>query len=147
MEEDVYEKEMELMAVLRKLYKTLDDSLSKNLKELGISTTDYLILTVLDSTGGIPMQKLGEHLLITSGTITYATDRIIKKGLVIKIQDNDDKRKFYLTLTDDGYDMLRRVNREHLPYISKVLGSFSGDELDEITETIKKLAISVEKNR
>lgn len=143
----MYEKEMKLMAALRKLYKTLDDSLSKHLKELGISTTDYLILAVLEGTGPIPMQKLGDHLLITSGTITYATNRIINKGLVMKIQDNEDKRKFFLKLTDDGYDMLRRVNREHLPYISKVLGSFSEDELDDITETIKKLIISVEKNR
>ncbi|WP_105618666.1 MarR family winged helix-turn-helix transcriptional regulator [Vallitalea okinawensis] len=143
----MYEKEMKLMTALRKLYKTLDDSLSKNLKELGISTTDYLILAVLEGTGPIPMQKLGDYLLITSGTITYATNRIINKGLVMKIQDNDDKRKFFIKLTDDGYDMLRRVNREHLPYISKVLGSFSGDELDDITETIKKLIISVEKNK
>ncbi|PAB60154.1 MarR family winged helix-turn-helix transcriptional regulator [Anaeromicrobium sediminis] len=143
----MYEKEIKLMTALRKLYKTLDDALTKNLKELGISTTDYLILAVLEGTGPIPMQKLGDYLLITSGTITYATNRIIDKGLVMKIQDNDDKRKFFLKLTDDGYDMLRRVNREHLPYISKVLGSFSGDELDEITETIKKLIISVEKNR
>ncbi|WP_432666758.1 MarR family transcriptional regulator [Wukongibacter baidiensis] len=143
----MYEKEMKLMAALRKLYKTLDDSLSKHLKELGISTTDYLILTVLEDTGPIPMQKLGDHLLITSGTITYATNRIINKGLVMKIQDNEDKRKFFLKLTDDGYDMLKKVNKEHLPYISKVLGSFSGDELDEITETIKKLGASVEKNK
>ena len=143
----VYEKEMKLMAALRKLYKTLDDSLSKHLKELGISTTDYLILVVLDGTGPIPMQELGDHLLITSGTITYATNRIINKGLVIKVQDSEDKRKFFLKLTDVGYDTLRRVNKEHLPYISKVLGSFSGDQLDEMTETIKKLGTTVKKDK
>lgn len=143
----MYEKEMKLMAALRKLYKTLDDSLSKHLKKLGISTTDYLILTVLESTGPIPMQQLGNHLLITSGTITYATNRIINKGLVMKIQDNEDKRKFFLKLTDNGYDTLRRVNKEHLPYISKILGSFSSDELDETTKTIKKIGTAVEKNK
>ncbi len=142
----MYDKEIKLMIVLKKLYKTLNDSLAKDLKRLGISVTDYAILSVLESTGAIPMQKLGELVLITSGTITYATDRILKVGLVKKIQDEFDKRKFLIELTETGYETLKNINSEHLPYLGKVLGSFSGDELDEITGTIKKLGISVQEN-
>lgn len=142
----MYNKQIKLMVVLRKLYKTFNDSLATDLKRLGISSTDYAILSVLESTGAIPMQKLGEHVSITSGTITYATDRIIKIGLVKKIQDEVDKRKFFIELTKNGSIALKNINSEHLPYLSRVLGGFSDEELDEITGTIKKLGISVQEH-
>lgn len=143
----MYEKELRLIEALRKLYKNLDDSLAKHLKELGVSSSDFLMLSVLEKTGPITMQILGEHLSITSGTITYVTDRAISKGLVMKIQDSEDKRKFFLKLTDFGHETLSRVSSEHLPYIRKVFSAFSDDELDEITGTIIRLGVSVKKNK
>ena len=143
----MFESELALMAALRKLYKTLDDSLSRNLKELGVSTTDYLIMSILNGTGPIPMQKLREYVLISSGSITYATNRIIGKGYVMKVQDHDDKRMYHVQLTSKGEIFYAQINEQHLPYISQLLSSFSNEELKKITKEITNLSNSVEDNK
>lgn len=143
----MFETELTLMAALRRMYKTLDDSLSRNLKELGISTTDYLIMSILNGTGPIPMQKLRDYVLISSGSITYATNRIIEKGFVMKVQDEEDKRMFYVQLTSEGEEFYHDINEQHLPYISKLLSSFSKEELAEFTNAITHLSDSVEKSK
>ncbi len=143
----VYDKEIKLLSSLTKLNKVLDGCLIIHLKKLGISRADYVILNVLRGSGPMPMQQLGDYLKITSGTITYATNRVISRGLVKKTQHKEDRRTFYIELTKQGYETLERINKEHLPYISKIFGSLSNEDLDDITENIRKLDASVTKNR
>ena len=143
----MYEKEIKLMTVLRKLNKSVDNVLATDLNKLGISATDYSLLSILESSGPIPMQEIGKYLNITSGSITYAVERLVKNNMVSKVQDITDKRKFMVELSACGKNKLKLVNENHLPYLAKVFGSFSKDDLDNITETIKLLGKSMEKNK
>lgn len=140
----MYDQEIKLITVLSKMNRSLNDRLGQNLKSHGITTTDYVILTVLRDYGEIPMQKIGELVFITSGTITYATNRLIKQGMISKRQDSDDRRKFFIKLSVVGENRLKDVNEKHEPYLADLLSDFSSDDLVGFTEMAKRIGKSVE---
>lgn len=47
-------------------------------------------------------KELGEKTLITKGTLTGVLDRLDKKGLIVRVQGDDDRRQFFVKLTPVG---------------------------------------------
>lgn len=140
------EKKIKLMVVLKKMSKSFMDTLAKDVEQYGLSTMDYSILATVKDLKEVPMQKLGEYVFITSGTITYATNRLIKQGYLEKLQDDRDRRIFHLRLTKAGRDKVNFVDEHHLPYLDNLLSGLTEDELDETISVIKRLGKSVEEH-
>ncbi len=140
----MYDQQIKLMTVLTKMNRALNDKLSKDLRSRGITPTDYMILSVLRDGKEIPMQRLGKLVLITSGTITYATNRLIKQDMILKRQDPLDNRRFHISLSDAGRTRLQMVNEGHEPYLARLLSDFTVEDLDDFTEMVKRIGRSVE---
>ena len=56
----------------------------------------------LQEPGNVTSVGLKSMLMITSGGITRATDRLVRKGLVTRNEDPDDGRRVHLRLTTEG---------------------------------------------
>eukprot|EP00873_Tetraselmis_striata_P011270 jgi/Tetstr1/431534/TSEL_002186.t1 len=72
------------------------------LAPLGLTYTQYLALMVLWETGEISVKRLGERLLLDSGTLTPLLKRMEAAGLVARRRDPDDERRVLVTLTQAG---------------------------------------------
>lgn len=128
---------VKLMTVLARMIKSLTDKVQDNLKSLGMSTTDFTILAALNEQDEIAMQKLGEIALITSGTITYAVNKLVKNGYVLKRQDESDKRIFWACITEHGRERFNEVMDEHLIFMNQLLGDFDESEKEQMIEMAK----------
>ncbi|UUZ89782.1 hypothetical protein LJK87_27395 [Paenibacillus sp. P25] len=58
---------LKLFVVLSKAYKTIMERAERDMKQYGMSPTEFTILEVLYTKGRIPLQQIGEKILITSG--------------------------------------------------------------------------------
>jgi MarR family 2-MHQ and catechol resistance regulon transcriptional repressor len=75
---------------------------SARLRAFGFTESQFDIIATLGNTAGMTCKELGEKTLITKGTLTGVLNRLDKKGLIERVQDDDDRRQLLVKLTQAG---------------------------------------------
>ncbi|MCZ8513738.1 MarR family transcriptional regulator [Paenibacillus filicis] len=132
---------LKLFVVLSKAYKTVMDRAVKDMKQYDLSPSEFTILEVLYTKGRIPLQQIGEKILITSGSITYNIDKLEKKGLLKRVPCEEDRRVTYAEITAAGHDLFDRIFPAHSDSIHAIMKSLSLEEKQAATSLLKKLGI------
>jgi DNA-binding MarR family transcriptional regulator len=102
-----------------RLYKPLLDP-------IGITYPQYLVMLVLWEDEGIPVKRLGEQLMLDSGTLTPLLKRLESMGLVARRRNSADERQVLISLTEQG-----RHLRDKAQAVPAAVGCATG--LDEAT--------------
>lgn len=139
------ETNVKLMTEFGKLSSTFMNILGKNLDELGLAGSSYLILAHLNQVGRAKTQQIGQVAVITSGTITHMVNKLVKKGYVNKIQDDKDKRVFWVEITSQGRIVFDRVHEEHIRFLDLLLEDFAEEEKTMLIEQLKYFGKKIEK--
>ena len=86
------------------------------------------------------LRDLNRHVLLTQPSVSRLVDRLVSRGFVAKCPEPNDARGTIIRLTDEGYDMFRRVAVEHIKTINARVGSrLDQAELEQLTELCDKL--------
>jgi DNA-binding MarR family transcriptional regulator len=86
------------------------------------------------------LRDLNKHLLLTQPSVSRLVDRLVQRGLVVKVSDPGDGRGTIVCLTDDGYEQFKRVAVLHAESIRKrVGGALDEDELRQLARLSDKL--------
>src|ERR1700755_54108 len=78
--------------VLGRAAKAVEVRAQESIAHTGLGITDFAILEALLHKGAMPVNTLGRKLLLTSGSITTAVDRLVAKGLVARGEHSEDRR-------------------------------------------------------
>jgi MarR family 2-MHQ and catechol resistance regulon transcriptional repressor len=89
--------------------------------------------------GPLPINKIGQKVLLTSGSMTAAVDRMQARGLVRRVQDPSDGRSFYVHLTEKGRKTIKTAYAKHAKNLEKIAGVLSDRERIEIVRLLKKI--------
>ncbi|MFD0620108.1 MarR family winged helix-turn-helix transcriptional regulator [Paenibacillus sp. GCM10027629] len=130
---------LKLLVVLSKAYKTIMDSVSKDIRTYDLSPSEFGILEVLFTKGRIPLQQIGEKILITSGTMTYNIDKLVKKGWIARIPSHEDRRVIFAELTAQGQEFFGQIFPQHADRIHELMGGLSQTQKEEAIEMLKLL--------
>jgi MarR family 2-MHQ and catechol resistance regulon transcriptional repressor len=134
---------LKLFVVLSKAYKTIMDRAVKDMKQHGMSPSEFTVLEVLYSKGRFPMQQIGDKILVTSGSVTYNIDKLEKKGLLKRVLCEEDRRVIYAEITDAGTELFDRIFPDHAKMVDQLMSSLSLNEKLEATQLLKKLGKGV----
>jgi MarR family transcriptional regulator, 2-MHQ and catechol-resistance regulon repressor len=135
-----------LMVVVQKLNMTFNSTMGKNISDLGLTTSEFIVLAHLNNKEKEKIQNLAKIAFVTSGTATYIVNKLINQGYVMKNQDDRDKRVFWISITDNGEKRYLAVFRKHMIYLNKVLGKFSEKEKLEFIEQVKYFGKHIEES-
>jgi MarR family transcriptional regulator, 2-MHQ and catechol-resistance regulon repressor len=142
--DDAQAASLKLFVVLSKAYKTVTDRAVKDMKQHGLSPSEFMILEVLYSKGRIPLQQIGEKILITSGSITYNIDKLEKKNLIKRVPCKEDRRVIYAEITTAGNELFDRIFPDHAANIHSLMKTLSLKEQQDAAELLKKLGKGAE---
>jgi MarR family 2-MHQ and catechol resistance regulon transcriptional repressor len=131
--------------VLWKAAKAIEKVDRASIAETGLHLSDFQIMEVLLHKGPQPINTIGEKVLLTSGSMTAAANRLEKKGLVKRVQDPSDGRCFNVHLTDEGLDIIKKAYISHEQNLEKIAAVLSPDERDELVRLLKKIGYNAEK--
>jgi len=106
----------------------------------GLNFTHVKAIMNLNHGGPQCMSSISKKLVMEKGSFTTVAQKIISKGYVEKIQDEGDKRRFRLNLTDKGNELAERIKIEHLAHINAIIKTFSDEEKDEYFALMEKLS-------
>ncbi len=73
----------------------------------GLTGPQLHILKGLDNDIVITTSKLANKVMISQSTATIIIDRLVEKELVARVRDTVDKRKWFISLTVKGKDILK----------------------------------------
>ena len=114
---------------------------------IGLAGTEYTILISiahLSQDGPVNVKSVAEHLHVTTGFITNTTRKLQTRGLVKKTQDQTDKRKTILTVTDRGIALLEELAPFQRQVNDAEFGALSRAEFLQLSDAIERLVQSSE---
>jgi MarR family 2-MHQ and catechol resistance regulon transcriptional repressor len=103
------------------------------------SLSDFAVLEVLLHKGAQPVNTIGEKVLLTSGSITTAVQRLEKKGLVRRERGQDDARVVRVHLTDSGRALIEKTFAVHAADLDRLFEAFTDAERESFAALTRKL--------
>jgi DNA-binding MarR family transcriptional regulator len=141
---------MALVARLGRASAYADAQINEALAAFDVSRPAWDVLASLRR-GGEPYRlsptALYRGLMRTSGTMTHRLAGLEKAGLVRRVEDPDDSRSKLVELTPEGLALVDRIAPAHLENERRLLSPLTASEQHELTELLRKLLISLERER
>lgn len=131
--------------VLWKAAKAVEKIDKASITQTGLGLSDFAIMEALLHKGSLPINKIGEKVLLTSGSMTAAINRLEKVGLVKRVQDPSDGRYFYVHLTKSGRKIIREAYRNHRLNLEKITEILTNEERKELVRLLKKIGFHADK--
>src|SRR3989449_11422932 len=88
--------------VLWKAARAVQAYAEKSVSELELCGSDVAVLEALLHKGPLPVNEIGRKVLLTSGSITVAVDRLETQGLVERRAHGNDRRGWIVRLKNEG---------------------------------------------
>ncbi|SER37897.1 MarR family transcriptional regulator, 2-MHQ and catechol-resistance regulon repressor [Gracilibacillus ureilyticus] len=132
---------LKLFVVLSKAYRAVADQVADDIRSYGLNTTDFGVLELLYHQGEQPLQKIGNKILLASGSITYVVDKLEKKGYVKRTPYDKDRRITFASITEEGEKLLNEIFPEHWKQIEAITAGLSEEEKKSAIELLKKLGL------
>jgi MarR family 2-MHQ and catechol resistance regulon transcriptional repressor len=85
----------------------------KSILGLAMCGSDFAVLEALLHKGPLPINEIGKKVLLTSGSITVAVDRLETKGFVERRAHGTDRRARIVHLTKEGRRVITRAYADH----------------------------------
>src|SRR6266487_3252013 len=99
--------------VLWKAARALQAYAKKSVSQLEMCGSDFAVLEALLHKGPLPVNEIGRKVLLTSGSITVAVDRLETRGLVERRAHGTDRRTRVVHLTKEGRKRIARLYADH----------------------------------
>lgn len=106
-------------------------------EELGIS--HILLLGHLKTNGNSRPSDIAKAIGLTPPTVTHLSEKLVKKGLVVRSKDEDDRRIIYLAITQVGEEVLARANEEGQILRKKLFEKLTPEERQQMLHIYQKL--------
>ncbi len=120
-------------------FRTLKKKIESKLSPYDLTTPQWGVLSRLYEEDGLTLIELTKRLYSDPATIKLMIDKLEKKGLVKRIENEKDKRSLKIFLTENG-KLLEEPLRELVKgVIKESLINFTKDEKVEIKRLLKKL--------
>jgi len=126
--------------VLWKAARAVQAYAEHSIAELEMCGSDFAVLEALLHKGPLPINEIGKKVLLTSGSITVAVDRLESKGLVERRASGTDRRAKIVHLTKDGRKLIARVYADHAEDMEQLAAaSLSKAERETLIRLLKKI--------
>ena len=139
------EKEkLKILIGLHKNVKELDRRTLNIARTYGLSFSQFMVLEALFSKGDLSIGQVRDIILSSVGTISLVVKNLEKMGYVKRKTDENDKRVYILSLTDEGRDVIEKVIPENEAMIYDYMKDLSEEETATLLSLLKKLGANID---
>ncbi|HMH42190.1 MAG TPA: MarR family transcriptional regulator, partial [Pyrinomonadaceae bacterium] len=126
--------------VLWKAANAVQSFAGESISELEMCASDFAVLEALLHKGPLPVNEIGKKVLLTSGSITVAVDRLETKGFVERRAHGTDRRTRVVHLTKSGRKLITRAYADHAADMERLVSaSLTRTERETLIRLLKKI--------
>jgi len=105
-----------------------------------VTLTQYRTLVVLASRGPQNLVGLAEAVRVTPATATRMCDRLVKKKLIVRQSEQDDRRQVRLALTKKGVKLVGAVTDRRRREIEAILSTIAPEKQSVLVQALSQFA-------
>ncbi len=129
-----------IFLVLWKAARAVEAYAENSISQLEMCGSDFAVLEALLHKGPLPVNEIGKKVLLTSGSITVAVDRLEEKGLVERRAHGSDRRARIVHLTKEGRKLITRAYADHAADLERLASaSLTKKERDTLICLLKQI--------
>lgn len=107
--------------------------------EKGLSSTQALMLMILNAKGPRQAKDLMGALAVSSGGITVISDKLISLGLIRRVKQENDRRAVYLEITESGKALVPSLEADWNGVMDRVFSVLTDVEVAILLQLFTKL--------
>jgi MarR family 2-MHQ and catechol resistance regulon transcriptional repressor len=130
-----------LWIVLTRAHRALSALAERSIADTGLCLSDFMVLEALLHKGPLTITAIQEKVLLASGSMTAAVDRVEKKGLVIRTFTPEDRRARVLQLTVEGRAVAQAAYHRHAKDLESHTSVLTPAEQEQLYALLKKLGL------
>ncbi len=130
--------------ILWKAARAVEARAHRSIEGTGLCASDFAILETLLHKGPLPVNVIGRKVLLTTGSITTAVDRLAERGFVARKDDPADRRVRRVVLTARGRKLIEPAFAAHAADLDGVVAVLSRQERATLVFLLRKLGKGVE---
>lgn len=139
------EKDLKSLIIIFKTHGHLVKHVKKSLEQTELSVNEFSAMEALYNKGSLTTQALIDLILIPNSSMTYVLDTLSKKGYLIRVKDQSDRRIQRLSLTPEGRDVFASIYSQHFSHMREVFDALSSEEEAIVQDLLKKLGKHAER--
>jgi DNA-binding MarR family transcriptional regulator len=120
---------------------------NETLDELGLTLSDWHVLTALRWSGAPYRRKVGwlaRRADLTSGAMTSRLDALEKEGLVRRLRDPEDRRSVLVELTEKGRERHEQAMAIQGPKEALLAKALTDREKEQLNALLRRVMITLE---
>ncbi len=126
--------------VLWKAARAVEAYAEESIAQSEMCGSDFAVLEALLHKGPLPINEIGKKVLLTSGSITTAVDRLADKGFVERRAHGTDRRAKIVHLTKEGKKLITRVYADHAADMERLASaSLTKKERETLIKLLKQI--------
>ena len=137
---------LHIRLVLWRAAKSIESVDHASIAETGLQLSEFGIMETLLNKGPLPINIIGQKVLLTSGSMTAAVNRLENKGYVRRVRDEKDGRRFQVHLTAKGKSVIEQAYIQHMRNLEKAASVLTQQERDELVRLLKKLGLNARRS-
>ena len=98
-----------------------------------------ILFFIYENKGVSSVKDIAKFLHVTSGAITQFTDGLVKKKIVQREENPDDRRSINIKLTAGSEKMVVDFRKKYIEAASKAFDFFNDTELKQFIKLIEKI--------
>ena len=126
---------------LHRAFTSLNNSTTANIKTFGLTYPQFSIIETLGYIGPMKISDLYNKMLYNGGNMTIVLDQLENKDYLRRVNSKEDRRAILIELTDKGGKLYKEICPENAKHIKKLMSVLSDDELNSLSNLLKKLGI------
>lgn len=133
-----------LWLVLWKASRTLEKHSQLSIERFGMGQSDFGVLEALLHRGPLSAKDLGSKVLLTSGSMTAAIDRLEERDLVTRKNDRTDRRLCIVHLTSTGKSFIQKIFEQHSEAMEEAVSEVPLQDRAELVSLLRQVGKSAE---
>jgi MarR family transcriptional regulator, 2-MHQ and catechol-resistance regulon repressor len=130
-----------LWTVMMRSHRALSLMAQQSVANAGLCLTDFAALESLLHKGPLTISEIQSKVLLASGSMTAAIDRLEKLGLVVRKSTTKDRRARVVELTREGKRVAQECFEKHARDLGELMSVLSEKEMEQLYGLLKKVGL------
>lgn len=131
-------KSMAVYISMSRVINTLRRENNKLILKHNLTLGQFAVMEALYSKGRLSTGEVMEKILSTSGNIPVIVKNLEKDGFITRNQDESDKRRYILDLTDKGKNLMDEIVPENLKFMDELISLWDDEDKEELIILMNK---------
>lgn len=131
--------------MIKKLIDNLHYLARNILKEDGVSLSQYYALHLIKNSARARMKDVKNSLCVSGAYATSIIDKLVKKELIERYRDQEDRRVVMVKLTKEGEKLIKILDRKKVRFYTSLSSNMNEKDKNTMNKGLSLLTSSLDR--